>query len=113
MRFWGITGTNGKTTTALVFAEFVNAAVGRKCGYITTVEAFDGARHFYTGYTTPPNKVLMEILTGQAVPGGRLPLPMPASMETVEKHCEDVYDDLEVYVDSCGNRYDFGFGLGC
>jgi len=58
------------------------------------------------------NKVLMEILAGQAVPGGRLPLPMPASMETVERHCEDIYDDLEVYVDSCGNRYDFGFGLG-
>ena len=61
MRFWGITGTNGKTTTAWVFAEFVNAAVGRKCGYITTVEAFDGARHFYTGYTTPPLAQLKEI----------------------------------------------------
>ena len=61
MRFWGIPGTNGKTTTAWVFAEFVNAAVGRKCGYITTVEAFDGARHFYTGYTTPPLAQLKEI----------------------------------------------------
>ena len=44
MKFWGITGTNGKTTTAWVFAEFVNAAVGRKCGYITTVEASDSFR---------------------------------------------------------------------
>ena len=25
MRFWGVTGTNGKTTTAWIFAEFVNA----------------------------------------------------------------------------------------
>lgn len=79
MHFWGITGTNGKTTTAWVFAEFVNAwgaqlrarervseaerADGRVplCGYITTVEAFDGARHFYTGYTTPPLAQLKEI----------------------------------------------------
>ena len=29
MRVWGITGTNGKTTTAWVFAEFVNAVPGR------------------------------------------------------------------------------------
>ena len=58
------------------------------------------------------NTVMMEILSGQAAAGGRLPLPMPASMETVERHCEDVYNDMEVYVDACGNRYDFGFGLG-
>lgn len=79
MRFWGITGTNGKTTTAWIFAEFVNAwgeairagervggaeeAARRfpRCGYITTVEAFDGARRFYTGYTTPPLAQLKEI----------------------------------------------------
>lgn len=57
------------------------------------------------------NKVLMDVLSGEANPGGRLPLIMPASMETVEKHCEDVFDDLDVYQDSCGNRYDYGFGL--
>ena len=57
------------------------------------------------------NKVLMEILTGEARPGGRLPLLLPASMETVERHCEDVADDMEVYVDECGNRYGYGFGL--
>ena len=69
MRFWGITGTNGKTTTAWVFAEFVNAAVGRKCGYITTVEAFDGVRHFYTGYTTPPLAQLKEIYAAMEANG--------------------------------------------
>lgn len=57
------------------------------------------------------NKVLMEILSGESAPEGRLPLIMPASMETVEKHCEDIFDDLEAYADSCGNRYDYGFGL--
>ena len=57
------------------------------------------------------NKVLLEILTGEAIPGGRLPLLLPASMETVEKHCEDVADDMEAYQDACGNRYVYGFGL--
>ena len=55
--------------------------------------------------------VMLEILTGEAKPGGRLPVYLPANMETVEKHCEDVADDLEVYRDQCGNRYTFGFGL--
>ena len=58
------------------------------------------------------SSVLMEILSGEAQPGGRLPIYMPASMETVERHCEDIADDVEVYVDACGNRYTYGFGLG-
>ena len=57
------------------------------------------------------NKVLMEILTGEAAPGGRLPLLLPANMETVERHCEDVADDMEAYVDECGNRYGYGYAL--
>ena len=87
MKFWGITGTNGKTTTTWIFAEFVNAwgaqlrarervseaerADGRAplCGYITTVEAFDGVRHFYTGYTTPPLAQLKEIYAAMEANG--------------------------------------------
>ncbi len=57
--------------------------------------------------------VLLDILIGKRKPGGRLPLKMPASMETVERHMEDVFDDIESYVDECGNVYDFGFGLDC
>jgi len=57
------------------------------------------------------NKVLMEILAGEARPGGRLPMLLPASMETIEHHSEDVSDDMDVYVDECGNQYDYGFGL--
>ena len=55
--------------------------------------------------------VMMEILTGEANPGGRLPIYLPANMETVEAHCEDIADDVEIYQDACGNRYTFGFGL--
>ena len=60
MNVWGITGTNGKTTTTWVLAEFLRAA-GRRCGYITTVEVDTGARRFSTGYTTPPLATLREI----------------------------------------------------
>lgn len=69
MRFWGITGTNGKTTTTWIFAAFVDAVLGRRCGYITTVEAFDGAKRFYTGYTTPPLAQLKDIYASMEANG--------------------------------------------
>ena len=69
MRFWGITGTNGKTTVAWILAEFIAACEGRRCGYITTVETFDGARRFYTGYTTPPLAALREIYAAMSANG--------------------------------------------
>ena len=68
MKFWGITGTNGKTTTTWILAAFFEAA-GRRCGYITTVEAFDGARRFYTGYTTPPLAQLKDIYAAMEANG--------------------------------------------
>lgn len=54
---------------------------------------------------------LLDIITGRSEPSGLLPVQLPASMETVEKHCEDVPFDMEVYVDSRGNAYQYGFGL--
>ncbi|MGN0854810.1 MAG: Mur ligase family protein [Kiritimatiellia bacterium] len=70
MKIWGITGTNGKTTCTWIFAEFLNATSRhpglppsqvRTCGYLTTVEAFDGRDRYSTGYTTPPLRQLKGI----------------------------------------------------
>ena len=54
---------------------------------------------------------MLQIITGMAEPQGRLPIQLPKDMKTVEEHCEDKPFDLQVYVDSKGNSYDFGFGL--
>ena len=69
MRVWGITGTNGKTTTTWILAAFLEADPARKVGYVTTVEVFDGARRFYTGYTTPPLARLKEIFAAMEANG--------------------------------------------
>lgn len=61
MKFWGITGTNGKTTTAWIAAEFIRADPRRKCALITTVETDTLSRRLYTGYTTPPLATLKEL----------------------------------------------------
>lgn len=62
------------------------------------------------GTSVSPDAFL-EAISGQSEPSGLLPVNMPASMEAVETACEDGYHDMEVYKDSDGNAYSFGFGL--
>lgn len=56
-------------------------------------------------------QAVLEILTGGYEPSGLLPVQLPKDMETVETQQEDVPFDMTPYTDSCGNVYDFGFGL--
>ena len=85
MNFWGVTGTNGKTTTTWIFAEFLNASPGRKCGYVTTVEVNTGSRQFYTGYTTPPLKQLKEIFAEMEA-NGCTDCVMEVSSHAIHQH---------------------------
>ena len=57
------------------------------------------------------NQALLDIVSGAATPSGLLPVQMPANMKTVELQKEDVPRDMDCYVDSEGNKYDFGYGL--
>ncbi|MBN2480783.1 MAG: glycoside hydrolase family 3 C-terminal domain-containing protein [Bacteroidales bacterium] len=57
------------------------------------------------------DQAIMDILSGEFEPSGLLPMQMPSSMRTVEEQFEDVPHDMECYVDSEGNTYDFGFGM--
>ena len=61
MNIWGITGTNGKTTTAWVLGDMLGGE--SICGHVTTVEVWTGKRRFSSGYTTPPLPVLKEIFS--------------------------------------------------
>ena len=56
-------------------------------------------------------EAVFTMLRGMAEPSGLLPVQLPRDMETVEAHCEDKPLDLIPYTDSCGNAYDFGFGM--
>lgn len=57
------------------------------------------------------NNAVLDIVSGAVEPYGLLPCQLPADMETVEAQFEDVSHDMRCYVDACGNRYDFAFGL--
>ncbi len=57
------------------------------------------------------DQAILDVITGKSEPSGLLPLQMPLDMKTVEQQFEDVPHDMQVFVDSDGNSYDFGFGL--
>ena len=85
MRFWGVTGTNGKTTTTWIAAAFIDADPHRRCGYVTTVEVNTGSRRFYTGYTTPPLNQLREIFA-EMEQNGCTDCVMEVSSHAIHQH---------------------------
>ena len=56
-------------------------------------------------------QAIFDLVSGAAEPSGLLPVEIPANMETVEHHSEDVPFDLDVYVDQAGNAYGYAFGM--
>lgn len=57
------------------------------------------------------DQALLDIISGAAEPSALLPLQLPIDMNAVEKQAEDLPHDMEPYVDTDGNKYDFGYGL--
>lgn len=63
-----------------------------------------------TGFSVQ-TQAFLDLIFGNQEPSGLLPFELPASMEAVERHCEDKPHDIEPYADMEGNVYCFGFGL--
>lgn len=113
----------GKSVTAsnldmLTLLEDTKAAMGDKPVIVymrasnpmvwTEVEPLADA--ILVGYSVQ-DQAVANIIAGVTEPSGLLPIQQPANMETVEAQFEDVPQDMECYVDSEGNTYDFAFGL--
>ncbi|MDD2554704.1 MAG: UDP-N-acetylmuramoyl-L-alanyl-D-glutamate--2,6-diaminopimelate ligase, partial [Desulfotomaculaceae bacterium] len=68
MKVIGITGTNGKTTTANLVVSVLEAA-GLKCGLIGTIQNRIGARVLPVKHTTPESLDLQRLLAGMLAEG--------------------------------------------
>ena len=113
----------GKTTTADNIADLELMQTTRKTigdlpmvVYVTATNPFclhefeEISDAILVGFGVSSNAA-MEVISGRYEPNGLLPIQMPADMETVETQLEDVAGDMECYVDSEGNRYDFAYGM--
>lgn len=83
MKIWGITGTNGKTTSTWVLGELLGGEA--KCGHVTTVEVWTGKRRFHSGYTTPPLPVLQDIFA-ETEAAGLSHCTMEVSSHAIHQH---------------------------
>ena len=77
----------------------------------TVVEEFEREINALVISFEVQDQAVLDIVSGKVEPYGLLPLQMPKNMVTVETQMEDVPFDMEPYIDSEGNSYDFGFGL--
>lgn len=75
------------------------------------VGEFEGAADAIVADLGVSKQVILEGLAGGFRFRGKLPVILPADMETVEAHCEDFVTDIRPYTDSTGNVYTLGFGL--
>ena len=57
------------------------------------------------------DQAVLDIISGKAEPSALLPMQMPKDMKAVETQAEDVPFDMNSYMDSEGNLYNFGFGM--
>lgn len=57
LRIYGVTGTNGKTTSAYLLRHILEST-GNRCGLVSTVEFFNGRNSVPATHTTPDPKTL-------------------------------------------------------
>ena len=79
----GVTGTNGKTTTAYLFYQ-IFAKLNQKSGIISTVECFDGVNFSASTQTTPAAEKLFPLLGACAVNNCRY-VPMEVSSHALSQ----------------------------
>jgi len=84
LRVFGVTGTNGKSTTVRLLAA-VLAAAGEECGWITTVSRSIAGREEPGGMTTPGAGELAEALARQAGRGGSA-FSLEVSSHALDQH---------------------------
>lgn len=102
----GITGTNGKTTTAFLTQHLFNSAQ-RPCGLLGTVRYDTGARSFDAARTTPESSDLHELLAEMVENGCRAAV-MEVSSHGLEQHrVEGVEFDVGVFTNLTQDHLDF------
>ena len=102
----GITGTNGKTTTAVLLAAALEAA-GLPTGVVGTLGARTGAGWQPTGYTTPEAPDLFARLDEMRTGGRRAAVIEVSSHALVLKRVESVEFDVAVFTNLSRDHLDF------
>lgn len=106
LRVAGVTGTNGKTTTAFLI-QHLNRAANRACGLLGTVRYDTGGRVVEATHTTPESLEVHELLA-EMRENGCLAAAMEVSSHGLEQHrVEGVEFDVAVFTNLTQDHLDY------
>ncbi len=106
MRIIGITGTNGKTTTAGMLKHIFEFC-GEKCAVIGTLGCFFGDYYSNTGYTTPSPEILFRELCNLKGMGARTVIMEVSSQALIQKRVEPIEFYLSVFTNLGTDHLDY------
>jgi UDP-N-acetylmuramoyl-L-alanyl-D-glutamate--2,6-diaminopimelate ligase len=102
----GITGTNGKSTTAFLVKSLVEAA-GNKAGLIGTIEQFDGTTSIPAALTTPGPEVIAKLIR-RMVNAGCTHVVMEASSHALDqRRVAGIAFDIAVFTNLTQDHLDY------
>jgi len=78
---------------------------------IIFAEVYDYVDAIFISFQSQDYRSMLPLMLGQIEPSALLPVQMPLDMDAVERQHEDVPRDMDVFVCSRGNGFDFAFGL--
>ena len=102
----GITGTNGKTTTAFLTKHLLDAA-GLRCGLIGTVKYLIGDEEIPAPRTTPESVDLQKMLAQQRDAGGRAMAMEVSSHAIVQHRARSVAFDAAIFTNLTQDHLDY------
>jgi UDP-N-acetylmuramoyl-L-alanyl-D-glutamate--2,6-diaminopimelate ligase len=106
----GITGTNGKSTTAFLL-EAILAAAGRKCALIGTIEYHVAGKILPAPHTTPESLDLNRLFA-EAISAGATDAVMEVSSHALAQHrAYGIYFDVAVFTNLTRDHLDYHLSM--
>jgi UDP-N-acetylmuramoyl-L-alanyl-D-glutamate--2,6-diaminopimelate ligase len=102
----GVTGTNGKTTVALLMAAMLEAA-GMPAAFLGTLGYSFGGRRFAGGHTTPESSDLFRTLRGMHAAGARAAAMEVSSHALAMQRVAGVAFDVAVFTNLTRDHLDY------
>lgn len=106
LKIIGVTGTNGKTTTALYIRHILENA-GIKCGVIGTLGSICGTYKRDTGYTTPCAQVLFEELDRFVSLGAQCAVIEVSSQALAQYRADPIEFELGIFTNIGRDHLDY------
>ena len=106
IKIYGVTGTNGKTTSAYLLRHLLNAA-SIPCGLISTVEYCDGKNNFPPTHTTPDPHNLFPLLAAMELNGLQAAAMEFSSHALAQKRLHGIRLNGAIFTNLTGDHLDF------